>query len=71
MTYIDSQPRLVLERANGCFVAYDPGHSWADFTAGRLRWHYGERAESIIAGNDPATQADLAAWNHLGRKDAA
>jgi hypothetical protein len=42
-------------------------HSWAEFTHARLLWLYGpERAASIIAGTDPATNTDLASWNRLG-----
>ncbi len=32
---------------------------------------YPERARAILAGRDPATLADLARWNALGRKSAA
>lgn len=40
-------------------------------TTDRLRWHYGAgRAASIIAGLDAATNADVAAWNRLGRAKA-
>lgn len=36
--------------------------------AERLRWRYGpERAASILAGTDPATNADIAKWNALGQ----
>lgn len=35
-------------------------------TAERLTWAHGaERARQIIAGHDPATQADLAAWRRI------
>lgn len=38
----------------------------------RLRWHHGEkRAAQILSGRDPATQADIAKWNMLGRRSAA
>lgn len=37
----------------------------------KLVWLYGaERAAAILAGNDPATQADIRRWNSLGRRDA-
>lgn len=37
------------------------------WTAARLRSRYGnERADAIMAGRDPATIADIAAWNALG-----
>lgn len=36
-------------------------------TTARLRWAHGDaRAAKIIAGKDPATNADIAAWNALG-----
>lgn len=39
-------------------------HSWVEFTRARLAWLYGEaRAGAIIAGEDPATNADLASWS--------
>lgn len=38
----------------------------------KLTWQYGpERAQAILSGNDVATQADIARWNHLGRRVAA
>lgn len=38
----------------------------------KLAWQYGaNRARQIVAGGDPATQADIEAWCMLGRKDAA
>lgn len=41
-------------------------------TKARLEWLYGHaRAESIARGTDPATQADIASWNALGRRSAA
>lgn len=40
---------------------YDPE------TVDRLSWAHGaHRAAQIVAGNDPKTQADLAAWRRLG-----
>ncbi len=74
MTYIDSKPVAVLAimAGNGRReIIRDPGHSWADFTAKRIWWIYPDRADAILAGNDSATQADLAAWNRLGRRAAA
>lgn len=48
------------------------GHFWEAHTFTRLEWLYGtERARAIMAGRDPATLADLEAWNALGRRDAA
>ena len=47
-------------------------HSWADFTFNRLCEAYGvERATSIARGQDARTNADIAAWNALGRRAAA
>lgn len=47
-------------------------HSWADHTRRALAWQYGEtRADAIMAGRDPKTQADLAAWRQLGRRRVA
>lgn len=57
MTYLDhyAPPR---EGQWGWRIA----HSWADFTAKRLDWNYGEgRAET------PQARADLGSWNRLGR----
>lgn len=55
MTYLDSGPG-----------AHHLGHSWADHTAQRLLWQYGEaRARQILSGADPNTQRDIAAWNRL------
>ncbi len=70
-TYIDSKPQhgwLGTVRFN-----LDDGHDWRLFTLERLRWQYGvDRAARIVTGNDPATQADLAAWRRLGNpRDAA
>lgn len=42
-------------------------HDWAEFTFRRQCWLYGpERAAAIMVGEDPATEADIAAWNRLG-----
>lgn len=42
------------------------------WTIARLRARHGnERADAIIAGRDPATIADIAAWNRLGTGRAA
>jgi hypothetical protein len=58
------------EAASKCFRtgadAYD-----AD-TITRLAWAHGaHRAEQIVGGNDPNTQADIASWRTLGTRDAA
>jgi hypothetical protein len=46
--------------------------SWREHTRARLDWLYGyDRARQIDAGLDPATQADIAAWNRLGKRSAA
>lgn len=38
----------------------------------RLCWHYGaHRADRIMAGLDPATQAAIARWQALGRRRIA
>lgn len=69
-SYID-QRHVVPNRWTGkllSFVIVD----WFAITKERLAWSYGpDRAAQIIAGNDPATQGDVARWNSLGRKDAA
>jgi hypothetical protein len=45
---------------------------WRTHTWWNLEWQYGsERAERIMAGRDPKTQADRARWNALGRRSAA
>ena len=37
----------------------------------RLSWRYGpERAASILAGQDAATKADIAAWKNIGNRSA-
>jgi hypothetical protein len=42
-------------------------HDWVVHTLRNLEWHYGlDRAVAITAGSDPATEADVAAWNRLG-----
>lgn len=47
-------------------------HDWRYHTYENLAWHYGtSRAYAILAGNDSATQSDLARWNALGRRSAA
>lgn len=38
-------------------------HSWADFTAARLAWLYGDKHAAKRAAK---TAADLASWNRLG-----
>lgn len=48
------------------------GHSWVAHTRWNLMWVYGEeRGRRMAAGTDPATQADIAKWNALGRRAAA
>lgn len=43
-----------------------------DLTKARLTWRHGfYRARQIMAEQDARTEADLAAWNRLGRRDAA
>lgn len=42
-------------------------YDWDARTYRSLAWQYGTyRASVIRAGQDPATQADLAAWRNLG-----
>lgn len=61
-SYIDTPP---YERWGGAFV-YD-GHLWKAHTFDRLAAQYGHtRAQAIMAGKEPATNADIAAWNALG-----
>lgn len=43
-------------------------HSWAEFTARRLRWLYGD-GQSVE--RRAATTADLSAWRQLGSRRAA
>ena len=46
-----------------------PGHQWKAHTFDRLVQCYGhERTRSIMAGNDTATEADIAAWRALGSR---
>lgn len=46
--------------------------SWRAVTYARLCWAHGEnRAYAIINGRDHATNADISAWNRLGRRSAA
>lgn len=57
-----------------CPPGFDRPHSWSDHTRRNLSWHYGDkRADRIMAGTDPNTQADVSAWNRLGERkgDAA
>lgn len=43
-----------------------------EMTHERLKWAHGSQvAWSIRNGHDDATNADLAAWNQLGRRSAA
>lgn len=65
MTYIDTPP------SDRPWNPY-PGFFWGAFTFDRLAWLYGpQRAQAMRAGRDPATNADIEAWNRLGRKVAA
>lgn len=56
------QPRITIS-ADGKYMG------WGVYDAAtikRLRWAHGEaRATQIIAGRDPKTQADLAAWRRV------
>ena len=68
-SYKDHHP--VVRGEDGVYTQ-DVTHSWDAFTARRLIWHYGpERAAAITTGQDPATEADVAAWNALGRRAVA
>lgn len=68
MTSYRDHYRLPHEGEEGAQIT----HSWAAFTRRSLEWLYGDdRARAIRQGHDPATQADLARWNSLGRKEAA
>ena len=61
------------------YINHKPQARWADvevdwyaITWERLASHYGpERADCIVDGRDPATRADIARWDSLGRRDAA
>lgn len=46
-------------------------HSWRDHTRRNQAWGRPEAVDRIMAGNDPATQADIARWDSLGRRAAA
>jgi hypothetical protein len=64
-TYISTPP-------NWLQGYYDPGHSWEEQAGRRLVHQYGHaRARAIVEGLDPATNADIAAWNGLGEGRAA
>ena len=63
------------EETVGCVLGRKPPtpkpaktvNGYDERTMARLQWQYGpERAVAIVAGIDPATNADLAAWNALG-----
>jgi hypothetical protein len=44
-----------------------PRSIYEGMTKDRLLWAYGsERTAAIVAGEDPATNADIAAWNRIG-----
>lgn len=65
-SYIDTPP---IYRSWGCV---HEGHYWKAHTFDRLAFIYGHaRAQQIMGGNDPDTQADVARWNALGRRAAA
>ena len=65
MPYIDTPE-------NWCHGRYYPGFSWAEHTERRLAQQYGpERAKAKMAGRDAEANADLDAWNGLGRRRAA
>lgn len=68
-TYIDSYERRAFP-GSAQFVTVCT-QSWREHTARNLAWHYPDRAAAIMAGNDPATQSDMARWAKLGRRDAA
>lgn len=48
--------------------ASENNHCWPQFTNDRLLWLYGEEG---CADRDEAADADVAAWNRLGRRRAA
>ncbi len=65
-TYINTPPSIIRG------TVLDPGHSWEEHTERRLAFAYGPaRANAMMAGRDPVTNADIAAWNGLGGKRAA
>lgn len=75
MTYLDHSDRAYLGQeypgGPGIFSTIIT-HSWTDHTRLNLAQQYGqERADRIIAGSDPKTQADLSRWRSLGRRSAA
>ena len=45
-----------------------PRHSWEQFTHDRMKWLYGP---FYAAERRSQTQADIAAWNRLGSREAA
>lgn len=47
------------------------GYNWHAHTIRSMHWFYPDRAAQIIAGKDPATQADLHRWRNLGSRGAA
>lgn len=65
-SYIDHhpEPRYIRGKAPDLRVS----HSWGQFTEDRLVWLYGTRHRIERAAQ---TSADVAAWNALGRKEAA
>lgn len=62
MTCRDHQPRPK------SFGFHDIRMNWYDYTYARLAWLYGEdRAWAITRRQDEATNADIEAWERLGR----
>lgn len=68
-SYIDHRE---VTRAVGRHYMSVVTHSWEEHTRLNLAWHYGPaRAAKILTGYDTKTQADVLAWNALGRRAAA
>lgn len=69
MSLLDREPRKVPALVGrGSTFAAPPNNPYAD-TERRLSWAHGEaRAASIIAGQDEATNIDIAAWRGLGSR---
>jgi hypothetical protein len=48
---------------------WEKSYDWDAHIRRSLVFQYGhERANQIIKGKDPATQADIARWNNLGNR---
>ena len=62
--------RLGAQKANATRRAKAKAKADAQHAA-TVRFLYPERADAILSGNDPQTQADVARWNAIGRRDAA